>query len=91
MLTDLSSQNRRTWLGKNLWHRWSYVLKSVHCSIAPPPVFSPGGAKVAVIKSGSLAKATIPLPGGETAVYNSSELEFIRHTDWLGSSRSARK
>jgi YD repeat-containing protein len=50
-------------------------------------VFSPGGAKVAVIKSGSLTKATILLPGGETAVYNSSGLQFIRHTDWLGSSR----
>jgi RHS repeat-associated protein len=34
-------------------------------------------------------KETIPLPGGETAVYNSTGLEFIRHTDWLGSSRLA--
>jgi RHS repeat-associated protein len=49
-------------------------------------VFSPGGAKIAVIAGGALTKATIPLPGGETAVYNSSGLEFIRHTDWLGSS-----
>jgi RHS repeat-associated protein len=52
-------------------------------------VFSPGGAKVAVVKSGALVKATIPLPGGETAVYNASGLNFIRHTDWLGSSRLA--
>jgi len=36
-----------------------------------------------------LLKATIPLPGGETAVYNSTGLNFIRHTDWLGSSRLA--
>jgi RHS repeat-associated protein len=49
--------------------------------------FSPTGAKVAVVRNGALTKATIPLPGGETAVYNANGLEFIRHTDWLGSSR----
>ena len=30
-----------------------------------------------------------PLPGGGAAIYNSSGLNFIRHTDWLGSSRLA--
>jgi RHS repeat-associated protein len=49
--------------------------------------FSPTGEKVAVVRDGALTKATIPLPGGETAVYNANGLEFIRHTDWLGSSR----
>jgi len=29
------------------------------------------------------------LPGGATAIYNSSGLEYIRHKDWLGSSRLA--
>jgi len=52
-------------------------------------VFSPAGAKMAVVQGGALTKATIPLPGGETAVYNASGLNFIRHTDWLGSSRLA--
>jgi RHS repeat-associated protein len=41
------------------------------------------------IYSGGLVKETIPLPGGETAVYNRSGLNFIRHTDYLGSSRLA--
>ena len=41
------------------------------------------------VYSGSLVKGTIPLPGGGTAVYNSSGLSFIRHKDWLGSSRLA--
>jgi RHS repeat-associated protein len=41
------------------------------------------------IYSGGLVKETIPLTGGETAVYNGSGLNFIRHTDWLGSSRLA--
>jgi RHS repeat-associated protein len=44
---------------------------------------------MAVVQGGALTKETIPLPGGETAVYNANGLEFIRHTDWLGSSRLA--
>ena len=36
--------------------------------------------------SGTLTKGTVPLPGGETAIYNSTGLEFIRHTNYLGSS-----
>jgi hypothetical protein len=52
-------------------------------------VYSPGGHKLAVVQNGALVKGTISLPGGETAVYNASGLNFIRHTDWLGSSRLA--
>jgi RHS repeat-associated protein len=37
----------------------------------------------------NLTKAYIPLPGGATAVYNSSGLAYFRHQDWLGSSRLA--
>jgi RHS repeat-associated protein len=51
-------------------------------------VFSPAGAILAVY-SGGLVKGTIPLPGGGTAIYNGSGLNYIRHTDWLGSSRLA--
>jgi len=43
---------------------------------------------LAVYSSG-LVKGTIPLPGGETAIYNASGLNYIRHKDWLGSSRLA--
>jgi RHS repeat-associated protein len=49
-------------------------------------VFRPSGAQLGVY-SGALTKGTIPLPGGATAVYNSSGLNYIRHKDWLGSSR----
>jgi RHS repeat-associated protein len=52
-------------------------------------VFSPAGTKLAVMQGGALLKATIQLPGGATAEYNASGLNFIRHTDWLGSSRLA--
>ena len=48
--------------------------------------FHPSGGQLAVYSSG-LIKETIPLPGGDTAIYNASGLNYIRHTDWLGSSR----
>jgi RHS repeat-associated protein len=51
-------------------------------------VFRPSGAILAVY-SGGLTKGTIPLPGGSTAIYNGSGLNYLRHTDWLGSSRLA--
>ncbi len=35
----------------------------------------------------ALVKAFAPLPGGATAVYNASGLQYYRHPDWLGSSR----
>jgi RHS repeat-associated protein len=50
-------------------------------------VYGAPGDKTATISSGTVQSATVLLPGGETAVYNSSGLNFIRHTDWLGSSR----
>jgi RHS repeat-associated protein len=51
-------------------------------------VFSPAGTLLALY-SGGLVKGTIPLPGGGTAIYNGSGLNYIRHKDWLGSSRLA--
>ena len=50
--------------------------------------YRPDGVLLALYSSG-LVKGTIPLPGGSTAIYNSSGLNYIRHTDWLGSSRFA--
>jgi len=50
--------------------------------------YRPDGTPLGIY-AGALVKETIPLPGGETAVYNGSGLNFIRHTDWLGSSRLA--
>ena len=52
-------------------------------------VYSPSGSKIAVVQSGALVKGTIPLPGGGSAIYNANGLNFIRHKDWLGSSRLA--
>ena len=51
-------------------------------------VYRPSGDKLAVYRS-SLAQGLIPLPGGSTAIYNATGLNFIRHKDWLGSSRLA--
>jgi RHS repeat-associated protein len=56
-------------------------------------VYSPSGAKIAVVQQaqpgGPLVKGTVSLPGGDTAIYNFSGLSYLRHTDWLGSSRLA--
>jgi RHS repeat-associated protein len=50
-------------------------------------VYSPGGAKLALMSGQTLQKAFVPLPGQATAVYTSSGLDHYRHSDWLGSAR----
>ncbi len=52
-------------------------------------VYGPGGDKLALMNAQTLNKAFVPLPVGATAVYNSSGLQYYRHSDWLGSSRLA--
>jgi RHS repeat-associated protein len=52
-------------------------------------VYSPTGGKLALMRGQSLQKAFVLLPGGGTAVYNSTGLAHYRHPDWLGSSRLA--
>jgi len=52
-------------------------------------VYSPSGSKVATLQNGALISAVVPLPGGGSAVYNSSGFNYFRHKDWLGSSRLA--
>ena len=53
-------------------------------------VYSPAGSKLALMSGQALQKAFCPLPGGATAVYNSSGvIAYYRHADWLGSSRFA--
>jgi RHS repeat-associated protein len=49
-------------------------------------LYSPVG-KTALMNGTSLTKAFVNLPGGGTAIYNSSGLAYYRHSDWLGSSR----
>ena len=51
-------------------------------------VYDALGNKLALMNGTSaLVKAFAPLPGGATAVYNASGLQYYRHPDWLGSSR----
>lgn len=53
-------------------------------------VYSPSGAMIASVSGGALVKGTVQLPGGDTAIYSgTSGVPYIRHTDWLGSSRLA--
>jgi RHS repeat-associated protein len=58
---------------------------SSHTEVA----YSPFGAKLALMNGQSLVNAFAPLPGGGTAVYNSSGLAYYRHPDHLGNSRLA--
>lgn len=51
-------------------------------------VYDALGNKLALMNGTSaLVKAFALLPGGATAVYNASGLEYYRHPDWLGSSQ----
>jgi hypothetical protein len=53
-------------------------------------VYRPSGTLLAVYGTGlGPIKGTIPLPGGSTAIDNAGGLNYIRHRDWLGSSRLA--
>jgi RHS repeat-associated protein len=52
-------------------------------------VYSPTGAKLAIMNGQTLQKGFVPLVGGSSAVYNSGGLAYYRHPDWLGSSRFA--
>jgi len=47
------------------------------------------GNKLALMSGQALARAFVPLSGGDTAVYKSSGLAYYRHGDWQGSSRLA--
>ncbi|MHB8753412.1 MAG: RHS repeat domain-containing protein [Candidatus Acidiferrales bacterium] len=51
--------------------------------------YGPTGAKLALYNGSTLVQAFIPLPGGGTAIYNASGLQYYRHPDWLASSRFA--
>ena len=52
-------------------------------------VYTPSGAKLALMNGSTLQKAFVSLTGGSVAVYNSSGLAYYRHSDWNGSSRLA--
>lgn len=67
--------------------------KGSACTTSPTSsteiVYSPSGAKLALMNGSTLVKAFVSLPAGAQAVYNSSGLQYYRHPDWLGSSRLA--
>ena len=52
-------------------------------------VYGPYGMKLGLMNGQTLVNAFVKLPGGASAVYNSSGLSFYRHADHLGSSRLA--
>jgi RHS repeat-associated protein len=52
-------------------------------------VYSPTGSKFAYMSGQTLQKYIVPLAGGVQAVFNSAGVQYVRHADWLGSSRLA--
>ena len=50
-------------------------------------VYSPTGAKLALMNGATLQKAFLALPGKAVAIYTSAGLDHYRHSDWLGSAR----
>lgn len=52
-------------------------------------VYSPDGAKVALMNGSALSTGLVTLPAGAQAIYNSSGLSRYRHADYLGSARVA--
>lgn len=63
------------------------MVETVNGSTYTEYIYRPSGDKLAILNGSTLLKGTIPLPGGATAVYNSSGINYFRHKDWLGSSR----
>jgi len=56
-------------------------------------IYRPSGDKLGAVSVSngvaSVASVAVPLPGGMGAVYNSGGLNYVRHMDYLGSSRLA--
>jgi RHS repeat-associated protein len=52
-------------------------------------IYRPSGDKLGAFRAGAIVSAAVPLPGGMGAVYNAGGLNYIRHMDYLGSSRLA--
>ncbi len=52
-------------------------------------LYSPVGQKFGLMNGSTVKQYFVPLAGGMQAVYNSSGLQYYRHSDWLGSSRFA--
>lgn len=65
---------------------FGHVVEQYNGSAYTQILYSPVG-KTALMSGTTLTKAFVYLPGGGTAIYNSSGLAYYRHPDWLGSSR----
>src|SRR6185312_1199779 len=50
---------------------------------------APGGGKLGVMGGGNLYRGEFPLPGGAETVYSAATLQYLVHSDNLGSGRLA--
>ncbi|MBV9574880.1 MAG: hypothetical protein JOY93_12575 [Acidobacteriales bacterium] len=71
--------------GREVWGT-RQMVEQQNGSTYTQMLYSPAG-KTAIMHGQTLTKAFVNLPGGATAIYNSSGPAYYRHADWLGSSR----
>ena len=50
-------------------------------------VYAPDGGRIALMSAQTADTSYAPLPGGDTAMYESGSLTYYRHVDWQGSAR----
>ena len=52
-------------------------------------LYQPDGSRFATIQNGSIQNYFMPMVNGMVEMFNSSGEQYVRHADWLGSSRLA--
>ena len=50
-------------------------------------LYQPDGSRFATLQNGSIQNYFMPMVNGMVEVFNASGQQYIRHADWLGSSR----
>ncbi len=51
-------------------------------------VYGPSGNKFAYMSGQTVQHYNVPLAGGVEEEFNSAGVQYVRHSDWLGSSRA---
>ena len=65
------------------------LVEQTSGGVTTQTVYTPAGAKLAIMSGQAIRKAFVPLVGNSLAVYTGSGLQYYRHADWLGTSRLA--
>ena len=75
-----------------IYDAFGRVAEAIGGSTTYENLYGPTGGRLAQMNGQSLVRGFVSLPGGDTAIYDTSvggALYYYRHSDWLGSSRIA--